>query len=374
MFDLSYEEGECVNAMYATDACAHRICSEPRLLLDCVNNLPSSDHELMLAISPSELLVKNDVDDSLAESAVRTEMSIAPQDLHEFSIGTLASSPLRISFGMKEFKAMLQFAEGCSSPISLHFDHSGRPLTLVADAGDGPIGERVRLECVIATLVDQSAAAEEMFGCADDDFGMGFENQAAPETTQATPMMLDQPEPGGGSFPQSGSGRGAQKPYGSPEFHQPIDQQMPFADASRVPSRAAQPAHGQCPPHSSRDPVATDTPAPTHEHPGRSLPQQQLDRPAGSDNISSFPTGQPAPAALTATGLGQGASAALASGGAEFARSGQPGGLPVSLQPPYDGSDTDNDEDAVGATPPDSPPSKRVQTGFVEQFALPTGP
>ncbi|KAJ1636854.1 Rad9-domain-containing protein [Pavlovales sp. CCMP2436] len=380
-FDLSYEEALPVNAMYNTDT-AHRICSEPRLLLDCVNNLPSGEHEMMFVISNSELHIKNDVDDSLAESAVRTEMSILPQDLHEFSIGALASSaPLRISFSTKEFKAVLQFAEGCSTPISAHFDEGGRPLILVAAAGDGPGSERVRLECVIATVVDQSAAADEMFGGADD-FGMGFEHQTAPETNQAThgpshtPMELEQEsEPGERTPPQSAAaGRAAQQPHGMGDEY--AEQPMPSADASRVPGRAAPHAHYQRAPPTSGDPVGTDTPAPTHEraptheHPGRSQPQQQLNRPPGSDNISNFPSArQLAPSVLTAPSNGQG-SAALVGGGAESARNGQP----PTLQPTYAGSDTDNDEDAVGATPPDSPPSKRVQTGFVEQFALPMGP
>lgn len=411
-FDLSYEEVVPVNAMYNLDECAHRLCAEPRLLLGCVNNLPHSEHELMLSVTHSELIVKNDVDDSLAESEVRTEMSIAPSDLNEWSIGALATNPLRISFATKEFKAMLHFAD--TMPISVHFDFGGRPLILVAHTSDGL--ERARLECVIATNVDQAAAADDLFGDGNDEFA---HNALDPQQLGVNASQLVSGAQGGlepnveradGTFPQTGG-------FGAASA-QPFELGGAGAGGGREPSLAhgngvtaagggySQPPAGGMP---SGDTVDTNTSLPLHAPHRPAQGQGQQPQGTGTDHISSFPSArqpthqqhhppsqQPSAgaAALTAShahGAHEALRAAMevdgsppeahahahmhggsAGGGATTPNEGAPTPLRNNTAP--DGSDTDNDDDAVGATPPDSPPSKRVCAGFVEQFALPTGP
>lgn len=386
-----------VNAMYDTESCPHRISAEPRMLLDCVNNLPAGEHEMTLCVSQTELVVKNDVDDNLADSAVRTEMSIAPADLHEFAIGPLGARPLRVAFATKEFKAMLAFADTCGAPIALHFDYGGRPIILVADAGDGPPGERARLECVIATVVDQSAAADDFFD--DDEYGA----QAPPLASEqqpatSTPYSAHPP-------PQPAADAAAahwQQPRAAAAAATAATSQ-PLGRVPLPPTAAGGGGGGSQPPSfpayeraqpSLHEPQRQPLPPPPP--PGREQPL----RPSAqcADPISSFPsTRHPTPAAGFAAARASDAHAALRAtiGSAEPAEHGDAPSEPTSgerpsptdaqraseaaplgaaQRPPAD-SDTDNDDDAVGATPPGSPgtpPSKRACAGFVEQFALPT--
>lgn len=374
-FDLSYEEEAPVNAMYNLDACEHRFCAESRLLLGCVNNLPHSEHELMLSVTPSELTIKNDVDDSLAASEVRTEMTIAPGDLHEWSIGALATTPLRLSFMTREFKAMLHFAD--SSPVTVHFDRGGDPLIAIAHAGSGH--ERARLEFVIATSRDQSATADDLFGD-DDEFGAQIDPQGIGVNASQMPSGMHAGErdfePAGGTYPQTGAfGVASAQPFRAG------DGTAAPADAPRAgfPSQPAPPGTV----HNSGDTVDTSTGRPMSGGPRdaqRPTPQQ----PSGqAELISSFPSAPVAPMmAAHAHGAHDALHAAMevdsvppAAGPSAGGGAGPTGGAPAPQQgTPPACSDTDNDDDAVGATPPDSPVSKRPCTGFAEQFALPTGP
>ena len=370
-FDLSYEEVMPLNAMYDVEQCAHRLCADARILLDCVHNLPHTEHELMLSVTPSELIVKNDVDDSAAEKSVRTEMSVAPADLQEWSIGALATQPLRISFATKEFKAMLHLAESSGTPISAHFDQGGKPLIVAAHVGDGP--ERVRLECVIATLIDQSAAADELFGD-DGEFGAAYNPQQLGVSTPS------QSQPDGGMCARDG-------------------EQVDSAFAPTYNAASAQPFGVTCSGGGERVRACGTGSQPAAETaamrniadtinslsrlcPDEQLLQQPQQPPRATDPISSFPASRQMAAsgrtaaeraheALEVLPAAPGVMQASPSAG-DAVRAGHRPTLALAGAP--DGSDTDNDDDAVGATPPDSPPSKRPCAGFVEQFALPTGP
>lgn len=410
--------------MYDADACPHRICTDPRLLLDCVQNLPTGLHELMLVVSPGKLVVRNDVDDNQRDNAVQTEMTVAPGDLQEFHLGALASNPLRIGFGTREFKAMLSFAETTQTSIVLHFDVGGQPVILVAEVGDGMPHERARVECVIASVVDQAAAAAAIFGDDDLGFAPGFDGTGAGENVDAPMPEAGAGRPaghGGAAGPAEGaappprpppsnmdwyggslpSGAHAGDPYGSQQIGTaPRTSSGPAAD--RAPS--SNPSQPRAPSlDAGGPPGGGGSVRPSHDRIGLDSVETVTPTDDGAHARARAAAAPPAGMAH-AMGGGHAAMDAHAHGRAPSAVGDQAPmaphmapALPAShaaaplpgaeLGPPTHGTaatadaargpsqphtppDTDDDEDAVGGTPPDSP-SKRlcVEGGFAQQFA-----
>lgn len=357
MFDLSYEEVDPVQAMYNTEECPHRICAEPRLLLDCMANLPTGSRELTLSVTPQALAIKNDVDDAQVESSLRTEMVIAPGDLHEYTLGALATNPLRVGLSMREFKAMLAFAESCGGLVVLHFDLGGRPIVLVTDLGEAGEAGGARLECVIATTIDPEAAAMELFDGVSDVGGahadVGPAGLAPPELDAVVHNVVV-PWQDEGLAPRStvddGNDGGPQARGSHPLPSQP-SQPPPLASAGPVASLhdVREPFTGADAPHvpqrwARAGPLVEVGPG-NHHHQG-------ISNSAGKQPPPPASVGNGPPAATAAVPLDADASNALS------------GTRPEGGGPPDDGdgigpSDTDEDDEPVACTPEDLPPSKR---------------
>lgn len=62
---------------------------------------------------------------------IRTQISLKPAEFDSYIIGTETT----ITFTLKEFKALLAFAEALNLPLQLHFETTGRPAVFIVHNG-----------------------------------------------------------------------------------------------------------------------------------------------------------------------------------------------------------------------------------------------
>ena len=97
-FDLAFQEVTSMNAVYDKGVCAHHLCADPSVFLDCLKNFPPSLAEVSLVATADALTLKNDgaVEASVeAENdpgnsvtrVVRTEMRLLATDFYEYHLG-----------------------------------------------------------------------------------------------------------------------------------------------------------------------------------------------------------------------------------------------------------------------------------------------
>lgn len=78
------------------------------------------------------MLLRNYID-TLADlsKVIRTQVTLKPAEFDGYNIG----ADTMITFTLKEFKALLAFAEALSLPIQIHFETTGRPVVFIVHNG-----------------------------------------------------------------------------------------------------------------------------------------------------------------------------------------------------------------------------------------------
>ena len=128
--NLTYQECESLQAVFAKEMCPNLIQTQAKVLLDTVCNFPNSCEEISVTVTPSSVKIKNFVDDeSDPMKVVHTEMSLVPEEFDDFQIGIDTA----ITFCLKELRAILLFSEFANQPVSLHFEHPGKPIVFSLD-------------------------------------------------------------------------------------------------------------------------------------------------------------------------------------------------------------------------------------------------
>ena len=128
--NLTYQECESLQAVFAKEMCPNLIQTQAKVLLDTVCNFPNSCEEISVTVTPSSVKIKNFIDDeSDPMKVVHTEMSLVPEEFDDFQIGI----DTVITFCLKELRAVLLFSEFANQPVSLHFEHPGKPIVFSLD-------------------------------------------------------------------------------------------------------------------------------------------------------------------------------------------------------------------------------------------------
>ncbi|UYV82707.1 K02A2.6-like [Cordylochernes scorpioides] len=123
------------------------------LLLDGVHNFSTTVEEVSLITNPNKILLRNYFEDEPDYSkVVHTELAYEKE---EFEVCTIDSN-LEITFCLKEFRAILGFAESFNSAISLHFHKCGKPILFRTLPISG-----VEAEFVLATLSDPGTSSSQ---------------------------------------------------------------------------------------------------------------------------------------------------------------------------------------------------------------------
>lgn len=138
-------ECETLEAVYSKDMLPNRLVVQPKLLTFALSNFQVNTLELTLIVTPQKMQLRNYAEDeSEIRKAVRTELCLESGEFDHYSIGVGTS----ITFCLRDFRALLSFAEAVNLPVTADFDTGGRPIVFVVK--NAPIYET---NFVFATLM-----------------------------------------------------------------------------------------------------------------------------------------------------------------------------------------------------------------------------
>ncbi|KAI9501018.1 hypothetical protein GGI25_003060 [Coemansia spiralis] len=138
---LFYEVCETLHSVYNKDECKNKWRIGAKVAADWIGHFARGLEEVSLWMTSTQVRVRSwsesqsfgaghtQIDAAVAETtrSLQTELTI---NSTEFDTYHLANShhPIELTFGLREFKAILQYADAMALPISAHFDRGGDPL------------------------------------------------------------------------------------------------------------------------------------------------------------------------------------------------------------------------------------------------------
>ncbi|XP_008047456.2 cell cycle checkpoint control protein RAD9A [Carlito syrichta] len=175
--NLSFQDCESLQAIFDLASCPHMLRAPARVLGEAVLPFPPALAEVSLGIGRGHRVILRSYQEEEADSTVKamvTEMSIGEEDFQQLQ----AQEGVAITFCLKEFRGLVNFAESNSLDLSIHFDAPGRPaiFTVKDSLLDGHF--------VLATLSETNPHSQ--------DLGSPERRQAAPQPqADSTPHLDD---------------------------------------------------------------------------------------------------------------------------------------------------------------------------------------
>uniref|UniRef100_A0A8C5S1J2 Cell cycle checkpoint control protein RAD9A n=1 Tax=Laticauda laticaudata TaxID=8630 RepID=A0A8C5S1J2_LATLA len=124
---LTFQECEPLQAVFAKHLCTNVLKGfvHFRHLSDMLIHFPTYQEEITLGVTPMKVCFKTYAEDETGEDcATHTEIHLSPAEFEYFQVGVDSE----VTFCLKELRGLLVFAEALSTPISIHFDVSGKPV------------------------------------------------------------------------------------------------------------------------------------------------------------------------------------------------------------------------------------------------------
>ncbi|KAJ1667387.1 hypothetical protein IW140_000900 [Coemansia sp. RSA 1813] len=176
---LFYEVCETLHSSYNKDECKNRWRVSSKVAAGWISHFSRGLEELSMWMSTTQVHVRSwaegnytgtsrtQVDAAIAETtrALRTELTVDNSEFDVYSLAA-ASHHIELTFGFREFKAILQYAEAMALPISAYFNKGGDPLLINVGAlrhadesmlgapGTVSTSEDLHAEFVLATISD----------------------------------------------------------------------------------------------------------------------------------------------------------------------------------------------------------------------------
>ncbi|XP_015514867.1 cell cycle checkpoint control protein RAD9A [Neodiprion lecontei] len=120
---------QILQAAFSSQSSPNQLTAQHKVLSDAMQNFQQLGLiEITLEVTPQKVLLRNYVDDTSDLSKVtRTQLALGVGEFEEHKIG----KDTAITFCVKEFKALLSFAEAVSLPVSIHFEAAGKPVIFI---------------------------------------------------------------------------------------------------------------------------------------------------------------------------------------------------------------------------------------------------
>nr|XP_020022710.1 cell cycle checkpoint control protein RAD9A isoform X2 [Castor canadensis] len=124
--NLSFQDCESLQAVFNPASCPHVLRAPARVLGEAVLPFPPALAEVTLGIGRGRRVILRSYQEEESDNTIKamvTEMSIGEQDFQQLQ----APEGVAITFCLKEFRGLLNFAESANLPLTVYFDAPGRP-------------------------------------------------------------------------------------------------------------------------------------------------------------------------------------------------------------------------------------------------------
>ncbi|XP_023943754.2 cell cycle checkpoint control protein RAD9A isoform X2 [Bicyclus anynana] len=129
---VSILDCKATQAVYTKDQVPNRIITSQRLLSETLGNFQSSDDQVTIEATNQSLILRNYVDANIElTKIIRTQINLKASEFDSYTVGVDTT----ITFTLKEFRALLAFAEALSLPIQLQFETTGQPVVFIVHNG-----------------------------------------------------------------------------------------------------------------------------------------------------------------------------------------------------------------------------------------------
>ncbi|OLY82398.1 Cell cycle checkpoint control protein RAD9B [Smittium mucronatum] len=170
-YKMIYEETDTLHAIYDKSTCTNRFVIDPRLLKDTISHFPRQLDEISLLMTEENVLVRSWASGALisdsnltygddqsnknhrslfgsggvlagdANRIMQTELIMESEEFDLFVVESNQKTQTQnsgvpdflfteLTFGLREFKSILQYAEAANAPLQAFFDNGGDPILI----------------------------------------------------------------------------------------------------------------------------------------------------------------------------------------------------------------------------------------------------
>lgn len=145
---LFYEECETFHSIHKKENCRNRLRISSKIASDWISHFSRGQEEVSLHLSRTEVRIRSWAEGlyaglgrTQAEAAVaentrvlQTEITVDPQDFESYHI-TDSHHPTEVTFSLRDFKPILQYADAMSMPLCIYCDKGGDPVMFSVGQG-----------------------------------------------------------------------------------------------------------------------------------------------------------------------------------------------------------------------------------------------